>query len=80
MCLAIPGKVLSLDGQYGEVDFGGVSKRVNLSMVDVSPGDYVVVHAGFAIQTMDEEEAKETLSLWEEFLAHEERLANAGEL
>lgn len=74
MCLAIPGRVISIDGKSGEVDFGGVIRKVNLSMVDVSVGDWVVVHAGFAIQTMDEKEAQETLKLWEEFLAYEESL------
>jgi len=74
MCLAIPGKVISIDGKSGEVDFGGVIRKVNLSMVDVSLGDWVIVHAGFAIQTIDEEEARETLKLWEEFLAYQESL------
>lgn len=52
-----------------EVDFGGVLRKVNISLVDVKVGDWVVVHAGFAIQTVDEEEAKETLRLWDEILA-----------
>jgi len=72
MCLAIPGKVLSIQDRSGEVDFGGVIRNVNLSMVDTAVGEWVVVHAGFAIQTMDEEEAQETLRLWEELLTQEE--------
>ena len=74
MCLAIPGKVISIEGKIAEVDFGGVIRKVNLSMVEVSVGEWVIVHAGFAIQTMDEEEALETLKLWEELLAREEEL------
>lgn len=72
MCLAIPGKVVSIEGKIADVDFGGVNKKVNLSMVEVDVGEWVIVHAGFAIQTMDEQEALETLKLWEELLAQEE--------
>jgi len=72
MCLAIPGKIISIDGKMADVDFGGVNRKVNLSMVEVDVGEWVVVHAGFAIQTMDEEEAMETLKLWEELLAQQE--------
>jgi hydrogenase expression/formation protein HypC len=79
MCLAIPGKVLSIQDRSGEVDFGGVIRKVNLSMVDTAVGEWVVVHAGFAIQTMDEEEAQETLKLWEELLAQEELLGEENE-
>jgi hydrogenase expression/formation protein HypC len=69
MCLAIPGKVLSIEGKMAEVDFGGVTRKVNVSLVETHPGEWVVVHAGFAIQVMDEEEATETLKLWEELLS-----------
>jgi len=54
------------------VDFGGVQRETNISLVQVRPGDYVVVHAGFAIQTVDEEEAKETIKLWDELMASQE--------
>lgn len=74
MCLAIPGKVVSIEGKIADVDFGGVNKKVNLSMVEVDVGEWVIVHAGFAIQTMDEQEALETLKLWEELLAQEEEI------
>jgi hydrogenase expression/formation protein HypC len=68
MCLAIPGKVLSIDTSVqptmGVVSFGGVEKRVCLEWTDdVKLGDYVIVHVGFAISRMDEEEALETLKL-----------------
>ena len=69
MCLAIPGRVLKKEGEIGKVDFGeGTSRDVNLSLVEAEVGDYVLVHAGFAIQVLDADEARKTLSLWEEFL------------
>lgn len=72
MCLAIPALVKSLDGSKARVDFGeGVLRDVNVSLVDAKVGDYVLVHAGYAIQTVDEEDALETLALWKEILATE---------
>lgn len=68
MCLAIPGKIVSIDGDMGDVDFGGVIRKANLSMVDAEVGLWAVVHAGFAIQIMDEEDAQETIRLWNEVL------------
>ena len=74
MCLAIPGKVLSIDTSVqptmGTVSFGGIEKRVCLEWIpDVELGDYVIVHVGFAISKMDEKEALETLKLIEEIEA-----------
>jgi len=63
MCLAVPGKILSIEGgdpllRAGKVDFAGIQKRVNLSYVpEAKIGDYVLVHVGFAISTVDEAEA-----------------------
>ena len=69
MCLAVPGEVIALEGAIGKVDFGsGVIRDVNMSMLEVTIGDFVIVHAGFAIQKLDEEEAKETQKLFEELL------------
>jgi hydrogenase expression/formation protein HypC len=68
MCLAVPGKVTKIEGDVGDIDFGGVIRKANITMVDVKIGDWVVVHAGFAIEILDEEEAKETLKLWNEVL------------
>ncbi len=68
MCLAIPGKIVRIEGDMGDVDFGGVTRKANLSMVDAQVGDWAVVHAGFAIQVMDEEDAQETIRLWNEVL------------
>ncbi len=71
MCLAIPGKVLSIDTSVqpamGMVCFGGIQKRVCLEWTpEVAVGDYVIVHVGFAISKMDEAEAQETLKLIED--------------
>ncbi|MFA6952276.1 MAG: HypC/HybG/HupF family hydrogenase formation chaperone [Candidatus Methanomethylophilaceae archaeon] len=50
------------------MDFGGVIRQANVAMVEASVGEWAVVHAGFAIEIMDEEEAQETLKLWNEVL------------
>jgi len=64
MCLAIPSRVMEIDGQEGLVEFGGVTKKVNLTLLgQVSVGDYVLVHAGYAIEKIREEEAAETLDV-----------------
>jgi hydrogenase expression/formation protein HypC len=69
MCLAVPGKVLSIEGKDADVDFGGVTRKVNVSLVKAGVGEYVIIHAGFAIQVVDREEAEETIKIWEEMLA-----------
>ena len=72
MCLAIPARVMRLDGNKAQVDFGeGVHRKVNVTLVEPKVGDYVLVHAGYAIQTVDEKEALETITLWKEILAAE---------
>ena len=69
MCLAVPGKVLEIDRNYAKVDFGGgTSREVDITLVDVEVGQYVLVHTGYAIQVMSENEAQETLALWREIL------------
>ena len=69
MCLAIPALVKSIVGDRAQVDFGeGVLREVNISLVDAKVDDYVLVHAGYAIQKLDREDALETLSLWKEVL------------
>ncbi len=70
MCLAIPAKVLAKKGNTAKVDFGeGTTKDVDVTLVDVKVGEYVIVHAGFAIEVIDETDAKETLRLWDELLS-----------
>ncbi len=61
---------MSLQGEKAQVDFGqGVLRDVNVSLVEAKLGDYVLVHAGYAIQVLEEKEALETLSLWNDVLA-----------
>ena len=70
MCLAIPGRILELDGAYARVDFGGVRRRIGTALTpDAAIGDYVLVHAGMAIQIVDVEEAERTLTLIREVYA-----------
>jgi hydrogenase expression/formation protein HypC len=72
MCLAIPAKVVNRKEDKAEVDFGeGVLREVNVALVEAKVGDYVLVHAGYAIQVLDEKEALETLRLWNEILRSE---------
>ena len=60
---------MNVDGSKANVDFGqGVLREVNVSLVEAKVGDYVLVHAGYAIQIVSEEDAKETLSLWNSVL------------
>ncbi len=72
MCLAVPGKIVRINGEIGDIDFGGVIRQANVSMVEASVGDWAVIHAGFAIEIMDEEAAQETIKLWNEVLDHDE--------
>jgi hydrogenase expression/formation protein HypC len=79
MCLGIPGEILSIedaDLRKGQVSFGGVVKEICLAYVpEAEVGDYVIVHAGFALSRIDEEEARQVF----EYLAEMERLAEAEE-
>ncbi|MEM4267412.1 MAG: HypC/HybG/HupF family hydrogenase formation chaperone [Candidatus Woesearchaeota archaeon] len=65
MCLAIPGKVLEKNGNIAVVDFGGVKKEIMLDFVDAKLGDFVLVHAGFAIQIIEKKSAEEKITFWE---------------
>ena len=72
MCLAIPGKIVNIDtkNKLATVDYGSSTKRkINISLVSVKIGDYVLVHAGFAIQILEEKEAQETLALFREIFS-----------
>ncbi len=67
MCLSIPGKVLSIDGDKAIVSVGGTNYETSLQLLDdVKVGDYVLLHTGFAIEKIDEKEAEETLQLFKE--------------
>jgi hydrogenase expression/formation protein HypC len=68
MCLALPARVVELlPASEGTIDLGGVRKRISLELVtDVQPGDYVIVHVGYALQKLDPAEAERTLTLFAE--------------
>jgi len=64
MCLAVPVKVVSIEGDQAEVDIGGVGRKVSIALTpEAKVGDYVLLHTGYALNVLDEEEAQETLSL-----------------
>ena len=73
MCLGIPGRVEEIQGSTAKVLFGGVVRPVSLDLLpeEVSPGDYVIVHAGFALERLDEDEARETLEMLREATGYE---------
>ena len=68
MCLGIPAKVIEVDeSKVGKVDYLGTKVKTNLSLIeDIKLGDWVIVHAGFAISKLDEDEAQETLTMLRE--------------
>jgi hydrogenase expression/formation protein HypC len=85
MCLAVPGKILSVEDQDGTlmsvVDFGGIQKDVCLQYIpDAAVGQYVVVHVGFAIQRLDEESAMRTLAEFGRLGVVTEEFTNGFEL
>ena len=73
MCLAIPALLVELrDNDQAVVDLGGIRKEISIALVDgVQVGDYVIVHVGHAIGTIDPEEAARTLALFAELAAHD---------
>ncbi len=72
MYLAIPAKVTKIDGEMATIDVGGVTRSASLMLLtDVAVGDYVIVHAGFAIHKVDPEEAQESLKLLRELATAE---------
>jgi hydrogenase expression/formation protein HypC len=79
MCLAIPGKVVAIvdeQNQLAKVEVGGVRRNVNTGLLDdVRPGDYVLVHVGFAMSKVDAHEAEETLRLLRQLGSYEDELA-----
>ncbi len=67
MCLAIPAKILKIENNLAQVDMGGVERQADVRMIDnIKVGEYVLIHAGFAIERMGEKEAEETLKLLRE--------------
>jgi hydrogenase expression/formation protein HypC len=72
MCLAVPVRVAAVLGnQWVEIEVGGVHSRISTALIDeVAVGDYVIVHAGFAITRLDVEEAEKSLALFDEIAGH----------
>ena len=77
MCLAVPAKIIKINGDKAQADFGGILREVNVALVDAKVGEYVLVHAGYAIQTLSRKEAEETLRIWKEILNDEDQLQRA---
>jgi len=66
MCVAIPALIRSIDNDIAQVEIGGITQEANLQLCpQAKVGDYVIVHTGYAISILDQEEAKETLELFE---------------
>ena len=63
MCLAVPGRVVSFEGNFAQVDFNGNLVKVNIGIVEPNVGDYVLVHAGCAIEVMGKDKAGELIEL-----------------
>ena len=81
MCLGIPGKIISIYEDHGtkmaKVDFGGVTREVCIEVIpEAKPGDWTIIHAGFALNLLSEEEAQETLDILREM----DELANQDDL
>ena len=69
MCLGIPGKIIEINGMGAKVDVAGTKKDISIRLMQgLKTGDYVIVHAGFAIERVDEEKAAETLTLINEVI------------
>jgi hydrogenase expression/formation protein HypC len=75
MCLAVPVKITKVEGKEANVEIGGVSRRISLWLTpDAKIGDYVLLHTGYAISVLDQEEAAETLKLFEEIAETQKEL------
>lgn len=73
MCLAVPVQVTSIQGSEAEVEIGGVKRWASIMLTpDVKVGDYVLLHTGYAINIIDESEAKETLKIFEQIASLDE--------
>jgi hydrogenase expression/formation protein HypC len=74
MCLAIPGKILEIEGNSALIDFDGLTQKVIIALIqNPEVGKYVIVHAGYAIEMMNEKDALEAIEQWKE-LAEEQSL------
>jgi hydrogenase expression/formation protein HypC len=77
MCLSVPAKVISVSGDNAIVSVSGTEYNASIQLVDdVKPGDYILLHTGFALQKLSEEEALETLKIFEEYEEFNKKLDN----
>ncbi|MCK5321992.1 MAG: HypC/HybG/HupF family hydrogenase formation chaperone [Candidatus Aenigmarchaeota archaeon] len=74
MCYAIPARVIEINSSEATVDYGGIIKVVNIDLVDnINIGDYILIHAGFAIEKLAKESAEESLSTLKEYFEEVEK-------
>ena len=74
MCLAVPVKITKVEGKEADVEIGGISRRISLWLTpEAKVGDYVLLHTGYAISILDQEEAAETLKLFKDIAQAEQR-------
>lgn len=66
MCVAVPGKLVAINGDKGTVDFSGNTIDINISLVKAKVGDYLLVHAGCALEVLQKERAEELISIFKE--------------
>ena len=66
MCIAVPGKVVSIENNFAQVDYSGNLMKVNIGLIEPNVGDYVLVHAGCAIEVMNKDAALEIIDLFAE--------------
>jgi hydrogenase expression/formation protein HypC len=74
LCLAVPAKVLKVDGDHAEVEIGGIRREASIALLSgegVAPGDYILIHTGYAISKVSREEAAEILATWREVMKAE---------
>jgi len=77
LCLAVPARVVKIEGELAEVDIGGIRREASLALVadrGIAVGDYVLVHTGYAITKVDEEEAMSILDAWKQVMAAEKEI------
>lgn len=74
MCLAVPARVLKVDGDHAEVEIGGIKREASIALLSgegVAVGDYILIHTGYAISKVSREEAAEILATWREVMKAE---------
>jgi hydrogenase expression/formation protein HypC len=77
LCLAVPARVVKIEGEWAEVDIGGIRREASLALVadrGIAIGDYVLVHTGYAITKVDEEEARSILDAWKQVMIAEKEM------